>query len=128
MPGEANSFARFPRKWNAGFMAGLLFLLVQVFLIIEAQFGETRHFCWAPHTEMTQFSLHVEIDGKALSEEEVIERYQLRRYGWEAHAIHNVFELLVLYEQTHGVHDNARLTMDYSVNGNEWKQWRWPEQ
>ncbi len=126
--GKTFSFARFARNWNIGLVLGIVFLLLQAALVIQAQFVNTRYFCWAPHTIQAQYTLRVEIDGKILSEDDVKKRYHLKGFGWEAHSIHNVFALLEQHEETYGKKDQARLTLEYRVNGGDRHTWIWPKQ
>ena len=49
---------------------GILFLLLQLGLVINARFAHERFFCWAPYDSHVQFKTSVEINGKFLTLEE----------------------------------------------------------
>ena len=113
------------RDWRSVF--AVAFFLAQVGLVIEAQFGESRHFCWAPHTTQIRYSLRVEVGGRVLRPQQVAQRYGLRwGYGWEVHSIRNLMDLIVQREETYGRLEGARITLEYSVNGAETEEWNWP--
>ena len=117
---------RSTKVWNLGMLLGSAFLALQVASIVKEQFGETRYFCWAPHTIQAQYSLQVEVEGKLLTRQEVKRRYGLHGYGWEAHAIQNLINLLIQHELTYGKGEDAQITLEYRVNGRELETWRWP--
>lgn len=119
-----------PSDWRKKIV--VLFFAVQVALVVQARFVDTRYFCWAPHTSQARYELEVEIGGEALTGKEIRKRYRLRafnretRTGWEAHAIANLKALLAQYERSYGREEAARITLTYQVNGHAEEVWFWP--
>ena len=107
------------------FFIGILFLLLQVGSIAYARFIPERCFCWAPYDSHTKFQVFVTIDGKTLTTEETVARYKYKMKGWEQRSIDNIFSLISQYERTYGKADNAIVTMKYSTNGHEEKEWHY---
>lgn len=104
---------------------GILFLLLQVGSIIYARYIPERFFCWAPYDQHTKFEVSVTIDGKTLSDKETFNRYKYKMKGWEQRSIDNIISIISQYERTYGKEDNAQVTMIYSTNGHEEKEWRY---
>lgn len=117
------------RSGRAALALGLAFLLLQLALVIQARFVEYRHFCWAPHTTQVRYSMQVEVEGRTLSAREAGARYGLAHdYGWEAHSVENLKQLVEQYERTYAGDQPARVRMEYSVNGKTPEVWRWPSE
>lgn len=106
------------------FFIGILFLLLQVGSIFYARFIPERFFCWAPYDTHVKFEVFVTINGKTLTTEETVARYKYKMKGWEQRSIDNIFSLISHYERTYGKGDDAQVSMTYSVNGHEEKEWR----
>ena len=102
---------------------GILFLLLQLGLVINARFAPERFFCWAPYDSHVQFKTSVEINGKFLTLEEAEKRYKYKMGGWEQRSIYNIFSIISQYEKTYGKNDDARVTIIYSINGHQEKVW-----
>jgi len=111
---------------STGEAVGILFLGLQVVSIGYARFVPERFFCWAPYDIHTHYTVEVEIDGRKLTEREVQLRYRYRSVGWEPRSIHNVFSMISQYESTYGSADDARVTVDYAINGRPRERWTWP--
>lgn len=123
-----HNITRMSGRWNAGAIAGAVFLALQVLLILGARFTPARYFCWAPHTAQVRFSLAVDIDGRRLSPAGVQARYRfLWSPEWEAHAAYHVMDTVRRFETVYGREDGARVAMTYRVNGGEDRRWTWPE-
>ena len=118
-----NSFDR--HCWRHWVGAG--FLAAQLLAIAYARFVPERFFCWAPFDQHTQYTIHVQIDGEALPYDTVSERYRYRAGGWEVRAIQNVISLVRQYEETYGRSEEARVVIDYEINGRPQETWTWPE-
>lgn len=103
------------------------FFGLQAVLVARALFVESRDFCWAPHTTQVAYELAVTVDGRRLADDEVVERYGLVVYGWEAHAAANLIACVRAYESGRGKGDGATASLTYRVNGGEPRSWRWPE-
>lgn len=113
---------------KVGFYVGVALLALQVVLVVQAQFGASRDFCWAPHTTQVQYSLQVNVGDRLLPEAEIAQRYGLRHgYGWEAHSYQNLINLIQQYEQTYGRSEQARVVLTYRINGHPPRTWSWPQ-
>lgn len=102
---------------------GMIFLLLQLFLMVEARFIPERFFCWAPYDEHTYYEISVSIDGQSLSSDEIQERYKVFAKDWEPRAIHNIFSIVKQYEATYGKNENAKVSIVYSINGHKKQLW-----
>jgi hypothetical protein len=109
-------------------MFGILFLALQVASIAYARTVPERFFCWAPFDIHTEFVVDVELAGKRLSPPEIKARYSYLPRGWEPRSIHNLFSIVAQYEATYGASDDARVTIDYSINGHPRQRWTPPTQ
>jgi hypothetical protein len=107
--------------------AGVAFLALQCALVVGAQFQESRDFSWAPHTSQVSYALRVEVDGRELSTTEIAERYGIMgAVGWEAHSYRNLINLISQYERTYGRADDARVHLQYRINGGDARVWDLP--
>lgn len=106
-------------------LAGAI-LLVQVFLIGYGQLDPGAHFVWAPFDVLYEYRIHVEIDGRALSDAEIAARYREPASGVEPHAIEHLLAVVRRYEETYGNGDGARVRIRYRRNGRNPAEWRWP--
>lgn len=81
---------------------------------------------------MTAYTLEVTVDGELLDNSQIKARYAIR-YGirgdlhWEAHSIHNLFELIELAEKTYYQDNPAQITINYWVNEKERQTWSYPD-
>lgn len=101
----------------------MVFLLLQLFLILEARFIPERFFCWAPYDEHTYYEISVSINDQAISSNEIQDRYRVFAKGWEPRSIHNIFSIVEQYEATYGNNEKAEVTIWYSTNGHENRLW-----
>ncbi|MFK7935002.1 MAG: hypothetical protein AB8G22_15940 [Saprospiraceae bacterium] len=108
-------------------LIGGLYLMIQLFSSIYICFTPTKFFFWAPHTTQVSYQLSAEVNGKDLSNRALIQRYNLRKKGWEAHAIENVKQQIIFHEQYIGFNDSVNLTLTYSVNGKAPQKWHYPQ-
>ena len=123
-PAELNSSP--PLSPDMRTSLGLALLLFQVVMIINARFVPSRYFCWAPMDSQNLFEVDVIIDGRALTEEEILGRYRQPKKGGNWQAIQHVKDKIQQYEQTYGRDDHAEITLRYTVNGGREQIWRWP--
>lgn len=105
---------------------GYVFLVIQIILVIYAQFVPERFFCWAPYDEQTSYEINVEINGVALKDEEVGKRYRYGQKRTESRTIHNIISIINQYETSYGKNDNAKVTLTYSTNGHPQQKWTYP--
>ena len=101
-------------------------LSAQIIGIAAARFDPERYFCWAPYDEITRFEIRVTIEGRTLSPEEVRARYRLPDPTRDNRSHANVIAVIAQFERTYGAGDQARVELNYRVNGGEPRQWQWP--
>jgi len=108
-------------------LAAAVFLLLQLFLIVHAQFTPYRYFCWAPNDYANTYSLSVKINGEELPPDHALARYQLQdhRASYENPATH-IIETVRQYEETYGRDEHAQVVLRWSLNGHHLQTWRWP--
>ena len=106
----------------------LAVLLFQLGHVLYARIGEARYFAWAPHDVMWSFELRVELPGETLDHEAALRRYRMRRARRHEHAIEHVKLAVRQFETTHGVGDEARVTLTYRRNGGPQTTWSFPEE
>jgi hypothetical protein len=109
-------------------LLGVVFLLVQLFSVVYAQFGPARYFCWAPNDYMVEYKLSVMINGRALSPQEILLRYRKPPSGVFQNIVQHLEDIVRQYEQTYGRDDHARVFLKYSTNGRPQETWIWPTQ
>jgi len=105
------------------YIIGVIFLLIQIFLIIYARFIPERFFCWAPYDEKTYLQTTVVLGDRILSKNEINDRYHYRFNGWEPRSINNVFDIIEQYENTYGFNDSSKINIKYTTNGHKMKEW-----
>ncbi len=125
----------------------LVFILLagQCLIAVWQHLGDTRYFAWAPNDYIMVYEPRVIVGGRKLSDAEVKERYLVSPYGipiarsdlrrlnlspslryiWEDPPRH-LLDRIRWYEETLGRGDHARVTVDYQLNGDGQRQWRWP--
>lgn len=104
------------------------FLALQFGLVLYAQFTPRRYFCWAPNDYANTFALHVKVRGVELTEEQALGRYHMlgRKSSYENPATH-IMDTVRQYEETYGRHDDAHVTLEWSLNGHAKQTWQWPQ-
>lgn len=107
-------------------LAGVLFLLFQVAMIVRARFDPDRYFCWAPHDSQNEYEIAVVAGGRELQPDEVSRRYRLPYRGVDPRAIEHIFDIVRHYEGRLA-REPASVTVRYRVNGSPERTWRWPE-
>lgn len=109
---------------DIGLVFGILFLLLQLVLIINAHFGESRHFSWSPYTTQIKYKLSVTVNGQPLSRKAIKKRYGFQHSDrWEAHSIQNLIELIKLHEQRYSQNQHVKILLTYSINGHKQQKW-----
>ena len=103
-------------------------LLFQIAMIAYARFVPSRYFCWAPYDIQSAYRLDVSIGGRALTPAQIRSRYRRPKQGVDNRSIQHVMDIVQQYEQTYGAADQARVVMNYRINGKEEQEWRWPPQ
>ena len=112
--------------WWKGLLASAL-LLWQLGMIVYARFDPGRYFTWSPHDVAWNFDLEVRTSEGVLDHAQAVERYRLRRFRRQEHAIEHIKRAVRQYESTHGKEDGARVRMLYDKNGRSPREWNWPE-
>src|SRR5262245_58325943 len=71
-------------------LAAAIFLSLQLWLVVHAQFTSRRYFCWAPNDYANTYSLSVKIKGEELTPYPALARYHLQdhRASYENPATH----------------------------------------
>lgn len=105
---------------------GTSVLMFQVAMIIYARFIPSRYFCWAPLDTDSDFAITVFVHNRALSGQEVRQRYRIPERGHEGRSIQHVKDIISQYEQTYGRADGAQVTLTYRINGVNPQRWIWP--
>jgi hypothetical protein len=110
-------------------LAAAFFLLLQLCLVVHAQFSSRRYFCWAPNDYANTYSLNVKINGEELAPYQALARYHLEGHGesYENPATH-IMDTVRQYEETYGRDDHAEVVLRWSLNGHALETWRWPEE
>ena len=105
---------------------GVAFLSFQLVMIVYARFVPARYFCWAPYDAQSEYTLHVTIDGRPLTPQEIRRRYRRPKHGFDNRSIQHLIDIVQGYEQTYGAGHHAQVVMKYRVNGRQEQQWQWP--
>ena len=114
------------QSWKRAALAlAVVFVAGQFALIAVSQTGETRFFGWAPHDQRAQFAISVEIDGVALTPDEVHRRYR-RSQGLDPRSYANVLHIIEHHETTDGADDDAKVEVRFRINAGEEQVWQWP--
>jgi hypothetical protein len=107
---------------------GIVFLLPQLALVIQARFVSARWLCWAPNDYVVEYQLRVNVRGRDLDPSEIEKRYRLSSQGWYENPAENIMDIVGRYEQTEGRGDAAEVLLLYRLDGGEAKQWQWPQE
>ena len=100
-------------------------LLFQVGAIVYARFYPTRYFCSAPNDAITIFNVEVITRQKALTKDEIQNRYRFFRYGFDDRTPAHVIDIIRQYETTYGKNEHAKVVVNYSVNGKPMETWQY---
>lgn len=111
---------RFPLRWLAA-----AFLLAQLAAVVHQRFVPERFFGWAPHDRQTLYRLEVAVDGRRLSDREILLRYRIPARGRDSHSQHNLFRIIERHERTYGAGDRTVARLHYRVNGRPEREWTW---
>lgn len=101
----------------------MAFFIAQVFGIIYSRFLEVRYFCWAPFDQISNYEIKAEVNGVVYSPEQIRGRYNIQNNGRENRSIHNVFSIIIQYEESYGREENAAVKVRYSTNGKAKEEW-----
>jgi len=74
----------------------------------------------------TQYRLHVTVNGKELTAEQVRRRYRRARRGSDNRSPRHLMDILQQAEERYHARDPAEIVMHYSVNGRAEQVWQWP--
>lgn len=102
-----------------------LFIAAQFIMILVGLATDLRFYTWAPHDQQGGYEISAVIDGRELTEPELLERYRRSR-GVDPRAIAHVFNIVEQYETTYGADDGAEVTIRYWINGEGPQVWVWP--
>ncbi len=107
---------------------GVVFLLLQVFMIVYARRTPARYFCWAPYEHISEYDIQVAINGRQFRPAEILARYRRPAHHLKEGEIQHLLDVVQQYEETYGRNDHAQVVIRYRTNGWEEKQWQWPPQ
>lgn len=105
----------------------IIFFGLQVLGILIGKFSDARFFCWAPYDQFSFYDIHVSIDGRDLTENEVSQRYHPEKKGQDNRNIHNVISTIRQFEEIYAEEKNVTVELSYVVNGHRNEKWIWPE-
>ena len=108
-------------------MAGICLLLLQIVSVIHARFVPSRWLAWAPNDYAIGYKMQVQIDGRALSADQIGNRYHLLSESVYENPVQNMVDIMRQREQTYGRNDHAEVVLVYRPNGGSPQEWRWPE-
>jgi hypothetical protein len=98
---------------------GAVFLIAQLVWVLDQQAGSSRYFAWAPNDSETEYSIAVRVDDRALTPDEIQERYHIPVNGVDETFPGHVLSVVEQYEATYGRDDGAIVTVSYRVNGHQ---------
>lgn len=107
-------------------LGGLCLLLLQIVSVVHARFVSSRWLAWAPNDYALDYRLHVNVDGRGLSGDEIGKRYHLPPQGLYENPAQNLIDMVSQRERTYGRNDHAEVVLQYQPNGGEVQEWRWP--
>lgn len=105
----------------------VIFFGLQILGILVGKFSDARFFCWAPYDQFSFYEINVSIDGRELSDQEILQRYHRGKRGRNNRNIHNVISNVRQYEETYATEKNVTVELSYEVNGHRQETWVWPE-
>jgi hypothetical protein len=108
-------------------VAGICLLLLQIVSVVHARFVPSRWLAWAPNDYAIGYRMQVQIDGRALSADEIGKRYDLLSEGVYENPAQNMIDIMRQRERTYGRNDQAEVMLVYRPNGGLAQEWRWPE-
>jgi hypothetical protein len=108
-------------------VAGISLLLLQIVSVVHARFVPSRWLAWAPNDYAVGYRMQVQINGRALSADEIGKRYYLPSEGMYENPVQNMIDIMRQRERTYGRNDHAEVKLVYRPNGGTPQEWRWPE-
>lgn len=103
----------------------MFFFMTQLVLIVWARFAPERYFCWAPHDCQTEYELTVFVNGRELTDQEIIDRYHRPRKERDVRSPGNVQGWIMQESRTYSRKDDVLVIMNYQVNGVPQEPWKW---
>jgi hypothetical protein len=83
------------------------------------------YFSWAPNDYSIDYWISASVNGRELSQDEILERYWLAASGFWVDPIEQV-EMIVRWRERKS-EDDVRVVLRYRVNGHPTKQWVWTD-
>ena len=105
---------------------GLLILALQAGAIVRGRFVPDRYFCWAPFDQQTKYEIAVAVSDTKLTPAQIQQRYRRPAKGVDNRSAHNLFDIISRAEQKQPS-GRSQVTVQYSVNGHERQEWRYPQ-
>ncbi|MEM8706644.1 MAG: hypothetical protein AAGE98_09320 [Actinomycetota bacterium] len=111
--------SRLRSNWRRLVVAAVL--TVQVVTVAYARTTDTRYLAWAPYDQISFYELDVEVDGEALSAEEIVGRYSLRLWLEEGAARgrenRSIAHVLTYVQRAEADATELEIVIRASVNG-----------
>jgi hypothetical protein len=93
---------------------------------VYARTTPTRYFCWAPFDVQNEYEISAEVAGQKLTEKEIAARYRRPAKGVEQRPIAHVFDFVERVERDKPAAEQAKVVIEYRVNGRDPQEWWWP--
>lgn len=103
----------------------IILLALQSVGVAWAPWSGSRFFAWAPHDQLTQFSVRAWSADNPKSPSEIAERYRLPKEEW--HHWGNLVAVIRTAEQRQPAHLRWRVALHFRVNRGEAQRWCYPD-
>ena len=84
-----------------------------------------RYFSGAPFEETSFYEIHAKLDGKFLSPEAILERWEMNYSGRNNRSIHHIISVIRWCEKR-AIHP-ADVQLEFRTNGGQKQVWKWAE-
>jgi len=85
--------------------------------------SDERYLAWAPHDYAVDYSISTSVHGRALTPEQVANRYGLPAHGLWEYPPQQLIDILSRYESTDASGRDV-VTLRYSLDGHPTQTWR----
>lgn len=109
---------------SAGVITACIFLALQVVWIFVQLRMESRYFSWAMFHSVVEYRTAVEVNGLALDDEGIVQRYRIPAAGREYRSLEHLKDKILVHEERYGGTDRVNVHIDY-VENHEPGTWIW---